>query len=115
MVIGDLHGRDPQWGPLLRPGCTAMVLLCVPNTYRGSGTVQVAQGGDVRHPQGSVTQHRYDHAQEEELPSRIPWAFSRMLNDSIHNASTGIPSLAVLGPPIDPITFVGDRIGYLIS
>ena len=114
MVIGDRHGRDPQWRPLLRPGCTAMVLLCVPNIYRETGTAQVAHGGDVRHPQGSVTQHRYDRAQEEEWPSRISWAFSRMLNHSIRNAYTGISSLAVVGPPIDSMTLVGDRMGYLM-
>ena len=114
MVMGDLHSRDPQWGPLLRPGCTAMVLLCLPDAYLGSGTVQVTQGVDVRNPLGFITQRRYDRAQEEELPNRISWAFSRMLNDSIHNASTGMSSFAVPEPPIDSMSFVGDLMGYLM-
>ena len=114
MVLGDLHSRHPQWGPLLLPGCTAMVLLCVPDAYLGSGTVQVAQSVDARHPQGFITQHKYDRAQEEKLPDRISWTFSRMLNNSIHNASTGLSSFAVPGPPIDSMNFVGDLMGYLM-
>ena len=114
MVLGDLHSRHPQWGPLLRPGCTAFVLLCVPDAYLGSGTVQIARSVDARHPQGFITQHKYDRAQEEELPNRISWTFSHMLNNSIHNASTGISSFAVPRPPIDSMNFVGDLMGYLM-
>ena len=114
MVLGDLHSRHPQWGPLLRPDCTAMVLLCGPDAYLGSGTVQIVQGVDLRHTQGFITQRRYDRAQEEELPRGISWAFSRMLNDSIYNASTGLSSFGVPQPPIDSMNFVGDLMGYLM-
>ena len=114
MVMGDLHSRNPNYGPLLRPDCTATVLLCVPDAYLGTGSARIVQGVDVRHPQGSIIQHSYNRAQEEELPGQISWAFSRMLNNSIHNASTGTSTFAVPEPPIDSMTFVGDLMGYFV-
>lgn len=118
IIAGQEHKtRWPSDRPK-RSGPTGVGLICEPDVFQEKGVVELF-GRDERNPQlNTAVARNFIPKTEEKLDNSSSWAFSRLLNDSLHDDSTTGPEkrshLIIPRPSIESTDFVGDILGYVL-
>ncbi len=88
--------------------------LCEPEAYTSTGTAEVVEIFDSA--SGSILPglREFRPEREEKLDSTISWAFSHMLNRSMHAGDGNETNISVPQDLIESKDFAGDLMGYLL-
>lgn len=119
MVLGQLHSWNPKWGLLLQPGFQTRVLACKSSALIANGTVDIfsSDNDSTLKSRNRIIRHLYKRHEDEEIPDAISEAFDNMLNASTRDNRPEYYNKMMLNIPepiIDPHSFVGDFLGYLL-
>ncbi|KAK1836348.1 hypothetical protein QBC39DRAFT_429959 [Podospora conica] len=112
MLNGTLSQWAPSYGPILNPGFETSALLCEPQAYMSTGTAELVRIIDGGEGQSALHPRDFVPDQETELDISVSWAFSQVLNRSMHAEDLEPGGLSALRDA-QTSTFSADLLGYL--